>query len=87
MVSRFSIHLAYRVEGIPSPSITWYKINGDKIKVLSNCDKSECINNDPNDYLDITRTFFGKYYLSMLHSNVSLLILLEVPRRHFDLIC
>ncbi|CAB4006860.1 vascular endothelial growth factor receptor 2-like, partial [Paramuricea clavata] len=72
-VSRFSIHLDYRVEGIPSPSITWYKINGDKIKVLSNCDKSKCINNDPNDhYLDITRTVFGKYYLSYPSDNATL---------------
>ncbi|CAB4017098.1 vascular endothelial growth factor receptor 2-like [Paramuricea clavata] len=68
---RLSIHKDYRVEGMPSPSITWYKINGDKIKVLSNCDKSECINDPNDDSLDITRTIFGKYTLSYPSDNAT----------------
>jgi hypothetical protein len=69
---RYSVRRKYSVEGTPPPSITWYKMNGDKVERLWNCNESACTYNNPDDYdLHITKTFFRKYSLSYPNDNTT----------------
>jgi hypothetical protein len=66
-------YFTYEVEGIPTPSITWYKINGEKEELLIECKattpSSDCLD-EPNLY--ISRTEFDKYSVSFPDDNATL---------------
>ncbi|XP_028403702.1 hemicentin-1-like [Dendronephthya gigantea] len=67
MTESVEFEKSYKVEGTPFPTITWYKVNGDKSILLSKCSSNpeEPCSFPKDHFLDISRSYF-LYYLKLI---------------------